>query len=770
MSIEKWNSLEKDEFLNCVEKKDFDSFRSLSCFMDFSSVRGETARKLLEKILFDFSEDDLDIQEKMYYLLDMIIDGITQVSFKNYRKFFKIKNANEIDNILLTIFKKANNESDINKRKIVLEGVTNNFIENIVKDSSYYEECYDNVLKLFEEYGKNLKISKDTSSDFYNELLNRQRNNYVSEEKFVLISLLCNKLSYTERKRKSLIVSAKLKKIDNYLKKREYSKMGVSIDALRGALDGFEKYFNSLKSIRRDGIVITEEQVSLMNKKFLEGSLDPSIIYNICSGITEKSANVIYDKYTQVKLKYLAFIDISDDELSDIDLGYNYNNYKIITKENYYENLVKLFSNIKQEDAEKILVSADVDISIFLLVLFVDYFSVLDIKSVISILKNYSRIVENIGVENLDNNIYLGIPFDKLYFLSKAYENADDITLAVLGDDVIEKIVTGGGGISKNPRDYVNVYLKMLGRENNFIPSINGEYGSCYYESGHDSDVERLLIGKNCDLSCVDLDGAGEEAYLSCLTGCLSDVIVFRDKESNDFVARSLLFRAGNFVVLAPIYGTDGIEEDLYNEDLLRDISTKILSRSSLSQDNIDYVLLAYFYNKDLESVFPLLTDENVSDNFPHADLYTDYFVIGNNTNSENVLIDSSAVMLKSYDRNNDSVRSGDFVTNTDYNKIRALEVFMIEDDYEREYAISNFKFESKSRFDNVFLGQDWYVALQDGTIAEKTILPTSRKGQKDEILELCKELQQIGYNISNDDVIEMMFSDAKNTVSSYSK
>lgn len=759
MYVEKWNTLEKNEFLDCIKKRDFVSFQSLSCFMDFSSVRGLTARKLLEKILFDFDENNLDFQEKMYYLLDKIIDGLAQISYEKYRKFLKIRNVNEIDDIVLGCFQEANEELDSSRCFSLLRELTNNLVNDVAKDDSYFDECYRNILQLFGEYQEKGKVSKSLSIDFYNELLNRQRNYFISEEKFELISKLCNELPYSERKQKSRIVSAKLKKMNVLLKNNDYSKIGVSQDELRKSIENFAEYFSSLKDIKKEGLVITDKQVSLMNEKFLDGSLDISDIHDLCPGISVKSANIIYDKYNQVKLKYLSYVQVGEDDLPELDLGYNYNNYKIVSKDKYYDNLVKLFSNISEEDAEKILVSAESNIEIFLLVLFVDYFSTLDIKSVISILKNYSKVIDKLGVDGLDKNVFLGIPFEKLYFLSKAYESADDITIAVLGEEVVEKIVSSVGTTSKNPKDYVDIYLKMLCRGDNFIPVISGEYNNCYYESGCDSDVERLLIGKNCEYSCIGPGGAGDYTFLSCLTGCASDVILFKEKNNDDFAARCLIFRTGNYVVLAPIYGADGIENNFYNKELLLDISKKIFSAAELKNDNIEYVLLAYAEN-NLDEEFPLLVDAAIREEFPHADMYDKYFVIGNRNNKENVQLESSVPMLASYNRKYKSVKHGYDVTNSDYNRIRALDILMSQNTFDIEDLIKNFSFVDKNKFDDIYLGQDWYVALKDEKIAENIFLPTSRLAQEEEVLKLCKSLQNKNYSINDDDIVNILITD----------
>lgn len=743
---EKWNDLEKEQFKECLRKKDFDSLKNFSCFSDFGCVRGVTAAELLKKIFFDIDEDDLDIQEKFYYLLDGLLDGISELYYLEEARDRKFNNVHQINQEILEYFNDVSSET----ADLVTEAWY--LIDTIVKDNSYFDDCYNKLLELYAFYKKGKFIPREASTEFYNYLLNRQRNDFISETKADLIWRLCKMLPYTKRKENSIRISAKLKKIDEIFKNNRYQELGTTEQEIRNSIDNFSTYLSSLKEMRKEHIEITEEQCSLMNEKFLLGDLKLSDIKEICLGVSDKVANVILNKYTQIKLKYLSKISVADDELPKLELGYNYNNYKIVTVDGYYDNLIKIFSTIEEKDGQQLLQTAENYRYIFLLVFFINYFSEIDLKSVLCILKNYPRIVNGFGNYNEETKEVFGVPYDKLILLSEAYENSDDFTIMALGIDVVKKIVSGDVLTSKNPMAYTDVFLKMLKRNKTSIPPVSGEYENYYYESARDADCERLLIGKNCGASCIGIDGAGEDAFLSVLTGPSADVIIFRDKETNDFIARSLCFRAGNYVVLAPIYGKSAKAREFYNLDLLSSIANQMLSKAREAHDTLEYV---FFTEGPVDLKAPLFKDDCLWKIFPHADIHLDKYLIGGK--SDDVRLDSDKTVLSSYDTVREKVKSTDEISNEELNKLRVLKILFSDDKYLIAEKRKNFQAISKESFDDVYMGQDWYVALKDGKIVDKVVLPVGSERQEEELLKLSSYLTEI--NVL-DDITSILMSE----------
>lgn len=737
-------------FYKCLKNRDFSAIEYLPCFNGyaFSSMRGITARKLLESVYFDFLEDDLETQKRFYLLLDKIIDGICQLSFKNNRKVL-YSNVNQIDNFILDSFAKI----DLEYNSVSLKEVTSFIIDNIVRDKTYWDECYANINNLFQIYINDGKVAHNYSINFYNEILNRQQNNYFREKKLYLIKELCKMLPYTKRKEKSLINGAKLEKIDLYLKEQRYESLGTTEIGIREKLQDFDKYLSSLKTLRKEKYVVTEEQCRLMNEKFLKGNLSFSDVQDICLGISVKSANIVYDKYVQVKMNYLSSVEVDEEELPDIELGYNYNNYKIVWKERYHNNLTEIFSKLKEEDALILLKEAENNKTIFLLIFFIDYFSELSSERVLGILKNYSRIIRDLGGKSNVLNSF-GLSFDKLLLFGEAYNSANDFTISILGNEVVTKITNYLSSTSKNPQDYLNVYMEMLCRDRTYMPPVTGEYGNYYYESAHDADRERLLIGKNCYASCIGIDGAGEDAYIESLLDKTGDVILFKDKDTKEFVARCLCFRRSNYVVLAPFYGKNGIAEELYNCKLISDISSQMINKAKKSNDNLEYIFLTDPLGL-LDNKYKLFGDDCLFKPFPHADLYFMKYLIGSRYNDiENVKLNSLDGILSTYETLRDKVKVTDEISDIEINKLRALDILFLSNKYLKEDKIKEFKIITKNDFDEVFLGQDWYIAIKDGKVVDNIVLPVGSERQNDEILKICKYLVGAGFVENIDDIL----------------
>lgn len=746
------------ELIECLRKKDFDSLLTLDGFCDAYSLRGSTAKRLVEKIFFDFDEDDLDTQEKFYLFLDRIIDGICQVNFKDYRKTFQFTDVNQINDFILKEFKN-NKELD----NILAEDLADSLIDKIVQDDNYFDECFRNVLLLLEEYKATGKILKDSSIDFYNELLNRQRNNCITNEKSHIIKQLCKNLPYTKRKETSRIIGAKIKKIDELFKNHDYGELGLSEGMIREVLKDFSVYLSSLKDIKKENITISQEQSEMFTQAFLDGNLSVEIIQDICPEISVKVANIIFDKYTQVKMIYLPLVSVSKEDLVDLKLGYNYNNYKIVSKDLYYKNISNMLYNIEENDALALIEEADNNKYIFLLVFFINYFRELNVNNVVAILKNYSRIMRDFGEHTEEKNV-LGLSFDKLFTLGNAYNHADDFTISVLGFDIVNRIIKDNV-TGNDPQDYLKVYLEMLARDKVYIPPVSGEFGNYYYESAHDSDCERLMIGKNRSGSCVGIGGAGQHTFLEALTGDEADVIIFKDKNTHEFMARSIVFRAGNYVVLAPIYDREYTAQELYKPELLSEIASQMLNKAREAGDNLDYVFVTHNII-DLDKYFEVFEDDELYDYFPHADLEYCKYLIGTKYDN-NVILKPREVMLSSYDTVRDKVRFKDDITNNDLNKIRALDVLFM-DKYLREDKMRNFEFIDKDDFDELFLGQDWYVGIKNRKIADKKILPINSERQQNEILVLCERLISHGIVESIDD--ELFETISADTQSSHRK
>lgn len=742
-----WSESEKKAFIKCLQNKDFASFESLSCFyrLSFEDLSPKKAKKLIDKIYLDFDENNLDVQEKVYLLLDKIIDGVCKNMYSLQRTSLRFYSVNQINDEVIKAFKAIDEDSTHS----ILNELCN-FLIISINDSVDYDKCYQYLKELYSKY-KDGALTFNDSIDFYNEILNKQQDFYIKQNKLSLIKNLCKDLPYTDRKEKSRMMSVKLAKFDLVLQKKDYISLGTTEEELRDTVEQFSSYLINLKTLKKEGINLTIEQINQMNNCFLEGKLDREQVREKCPNVSETGVNIIFDKYNQLKFPFLENIQVLSTEIPNQDLGYNYNNYKIIYHERYFENLALLFSNIKEKDVNDILLSLDKNPKLAILVFFINYFKPLNEKVVISILKNYYRIANKFDADSKSEDFCL--PFDKLLSLSEAYDNANDDALLILGEELIHKIIRVDGFISSDPTKYIDMYFKMLKRDKCAIPLVDGEFGDLYYEMANDSDTERLMIGKNCFGSCIGIGAGGADAYCQALTEQNADVILFKDKNTNDFIARSLCFRKGNYLVFAPIYGEINLEESLYDVSLWNEISSKILKKAKDNNDCLEYIFLKYGYGL-LDEEFPIIQDWRLDEYFPHADLEDGKcYLIGNSNVNKFLYLDPSNLSSVLYDTKRKRIKTKDDITNDELNRIRMIELKMTEDSQNREDQI--FQYDNINNYDEVFLGQDYCICLKDGKIISKIILPTNCERQRKELDSLYMLLLENGYIKNIEDIFD---------------
>ena len=528
--------------------------------------------------------------------------------------------------------------------------------------------------------------------------------------------------------------------------------MGITEERLRELIASYDEEINKVKKIRRENFYLTKEKLHEINEQFISGKLNEATLSQILPDVNQEVRTIILKKYTLIKAKFLDKITITKDELPPIALGYHYNNYKIGTMEDMYKNIINIVSTISEEEAEDIIFNKEIPKAILELLPLVDHVIGFNTEEMIEILRSYPMVLEHMRKEKIikeatgDKALANFFEFLKI---TEAYASTDDITMSILGKNIIERIRFSDKVTSKNPMDYLKVYESMLAREYTFIPRVEGEFKNYYYASAEDYDRERLLIGKNCNFSCIGPGGAGKEAYLQSLTGHNADVIMIKDKNTKEFVARSLCFRKGNYVVLAPIHGTVGIEESLYHPKLLAEIGKQMIKQSLENNDTLEYVFLSPD-GRFLDDYFPLIEDSYLMDPFPHADLDESAYLITSTKDPEQVEIDSTITMPVMYKTKREKVKGKDEVDNESLTRIKALDVILTENQEDKEEKERNFELVNKDNYDDIYMGQDWYVAINDGQIVDCIILPTGQEEQTREISILKEQLNSL--NMINGD------------------
>lgn len=724
----------------------------LPCFYakEETSFAGNTAVRLLRNLSYQLEEADENIQEQLYLILDKIMDGLATIRYKKDKTTFRFTSIDQINQELLKMFSIADKKDEFENFATLL-----NYKINSPK---FYDECLQKTKELFEYYRKEKNLPRELTTNFYNQILNKQRDVYIKQEKSKMIDSLKRKIPYTKKKEESRIRGAKLKKIDQILEKEEFEKLGTSKEELMILVKDYKEYLNSLKKLKKEHIVINQTELDKINLLFIQGKLTEETLSSILPNVSREILTIVLDKYTQIKSRFLDNVSVTKKDLRSLDLGYNYNNYQIGNQNKIDENIIKIIDTITEEEAQDILCEGPVPQVLKYMLSLVGYFEDFDIPEMIGILRNYPRVLKQMKKEGLIQTSPIGEPrsaimnralkeaipqFANFLTIMKAYDSIDDIGASILGKDLLEKLEESDRTTSKNPAEYLNVYQWMLKREYTTVPPIEGEFLDCYYETARDSDVDRLLIGKIYNMCCIGPGGGGEEAFLSSLTGRNADVIMIKKKETDQVIARSLCFRAGNYVVLAPIYSERGFAIDFYDPGFLSVVATKMLKKSQENNDTLKYVFISP-EGWLVDDYYEIVEDTYLVDPFPHADLKDLAYLIGSTTGSKEVEIDSTVEMPVTYPTKREKIKDKSQITTEEITRIKALDIYFTEAVEEKETKARNFEEVNIEKYDELYKGQDWYIAMANGQIIEEIRLPIHQLAQEHEIHQLKNELAKI--------------------------
>lgn len=731
---------ERKEMIKLIKSGNFEKLAEMPCF-SYTKISGLVAKELAEILNYQFNENDQNIQEKLYNQLDKIMDGIAKRKFIIDKRFLRFRSINQINEYVLKEF----NKIDKYNQEYYFQKLSSTISQKI-SDKNYQNVLLEKIKQLYNYYHQYGTLTRNITTDIYNQVLNKQEETYTKIIRKEMIEKLTKKLPYTEKTQRGRIIGAKLKKIDHLLESRNYQELGTTEDELKQLIKNYDEEINKVRKIKKLPFYLTKEQLNKINEWFLVGRLNENTLKNNLPDIVEEARKVILNKYNLIKCKFLNNISINEEDISKTELGYHYNNFKIGTEENVYENIINIITNISKEEAEDIISKQIIPEEILELLPLVGHIEGFNVKEMILILKNYPMVLHHMKKENILRNESLAKAlshFSEFLIIAEAYDSADDITISVLGKDIVEEARLSDRQTSNNLTDYLEVYQGMLAREYTFIPRVEGEFENYHYESGNDSDRERLLIGKKCNYSCIGPGGAGEKAYYQALTGHSADVIMIKDKTTEEFIGRSICFRKGNCVVLAPIQGTQGIEKSLYCPELISEIGTKMLKQSIENKDTLEYIFLSPD-GRFLDKYFPIIEDSYLIDPFPHADLDEIAYLIASTKPLEEVEIDSTIPMSIIYKTKREKVKGKEEISNADLTKLKALDILLTEDVEKKAEQERNFNEVHKEVYDDIYMGQDWYIGIKAGKIVEEVILPTEQEIQIKEITTLKEKLYSL--------------------------
>lgn len=695
--------------------------------------------ELVSSLWLEIDSNNPTEQESYYTLLDQVIDGVINIKYEKQKNRFKYPSINSISDVVNATFKAIKDkdiEEEVSNLTLELSSFVNGEADNTFIDKEY---LYNKLMTLYEIYAKKKHLSQEDTASLYNEILNKHADAFKSHKKQVMFNeVLKSKFSLTPKKQANILMGRKIEKISALIRNNEFEKLGISEEELTIKVKSLRSYISNLKDIRKQNIIISDEIFDEFEYLFFTNTLTEEKVIQLIGVVDQKIVKQIIDKYNQIKMPFIDRVSLTEEEAKITDyyiygLGFNYNNFLIGNKDHFANIIAKLVNEIDNDILDDILENKEDYKEILKIIPLVDIVPGFELKDLIDILCNYPRVKQRIIEVQKDKNHDINdnvsdifANFDYLIKIANGYASSDDIGRAILGEEVIDKVH------ESNAQKYLDFYLKMYKVKETSIPKIMGETkNGTVFESGNNQDVKRLLVGRYCGGSCIDLlNSAGCETYKLCLLEDNADVIMFTDKRTGAFVARALLFRRGNVVQLAPIYDDGGYANGMYSEELLEDISSQILEKAKANGDNIEFVFITDCWT--FKNDYPVVKDYNFTHRFPHADLDDKASLIGRkgvkkvkkSTNTSG--IDFDAPQLATYIKPRSPIRNGKDVSDDEMSRLRALRIELEDNQELKEDLARAYEPFFNQEYKTTVVGQDWYIAVREDGTFEELVVPTN--------------------------------------------
>ena len=676
--------------------------------------------ELLKVLFMNIDNDNIEVQQNYYNLLDKIIDGIIKIRYENEKNNFKYSNVIDLRNYILDTFINIKNTQNYNLLDDLIEEIYN-FVDCKLEKDYIKKE----ILNYYEVY--KVKDNIDLSSEFSNKILNFYRNNYMSGEKNKIILDLIKKLDITSKKKKLILNSKKIEIITYYIKNGLYDKLGITENDFDIILDSLKESIVNNKDIKHNGVIINDDMFEYFKNSFKKYGYIKQDVFNSMNIDNVEVSKYIYNKFERIKIKFLDKVYLKDNINIDKDkLGFNINNFVIGSYDKYLENIAKLILNIDNDTIDDILYNEKYLNEIKDVIPLVGLIDELNIESLINILTQYSRVREKmISLEQNDSNVkdLVYNNFDDLFVLSKDYSSINDVSLFALGKEVSDVL-------GHKCSEYLEFYKKVLKKETCSIPQVDLKMDNYTFTTGAYSNPERLLIGHVEEThSCINLNNlGGGKTYEEVLTHENADVILIRD--NNKLVSRILVFRRGNVIQLV----TNANYK--FSLDIYKEIARQMLDKAKRNNDNLEYVFVnSYSVKNDNKGI--RLEDNRFINKFPHADFSNEAILLNSeyynkDKKVEDIKLDFDCKVLGSYNSIRKKINYNP--TDLEITRLRALRIELEENEIVKEELARDFEVFYNKEYLKAICGEDWYIAIKNDGMLEEVVLPLNNSKSFEEM------------------------------------
>jgi len=375
--------------------------------------------------------------------------------------------------------------------------------------------------------------------------------------------------------------------------------------------------------------------------------------------------------------------------------------------------------------------------------------------------------------------------YNELQILKDMVKYADAESIAILGKDIIEKLCRRTEYTSGDAKEIVSIakelVCQMVKRDKSTVPFVKGETTNYKYSVYDSQDESILLAGINTN-ACFRIDGNDNDFLHYCALDKNGVVIKITDLFGN-FIARASGFRNGNCVFfnqLRTIYDENvkvsvgaAIRYDII--ETFKIACEDIVNTSQQSPDEIDeidYVIVTCGYSlQDLENDLPddvttkigytpmdiesedweyfvnntaNLRESKAGDGFTTD--YGSYCLICMASFEKNKTLKPEDIKPKNveavYERIRNKIMATDKPDITTYRKVNRINAI------KSYFANEELKIVSVPEDSTVFIGDNWYIISQNGSIINSCVLDFDSKAKIE--YEITKqELTKVTLNLS---------------------
>lgn len=615
--------------------------------MDLSSL------SKCDLLSINIDESDMDVQQSFYSELNYLIDSILDIRYKENKSSFAFYDIASVNAFI------RNNIDSLNYVCTRLY----DFVGHIVSYQSIMSD-----LRQLDTGSESLSLS-DTSF-FCNKILNLHKDYFYRENRKIIYKDLSSKIDVSDRVKKSLFNSVRIKKVINLLSDSIYLKSNKYISEVKR----FKKYIckNDILSSYFD---VFFNNFSSFIDYYRNGCLDIDHVRGI-TGIDDSDVlNLFIKKFNKFILNLSNCVILSDIDKSSIDysnIPFNYNNFKIFDRKRYI-NSIRYISSLC--GLNHFFNKCD---DILFLVSFVGLFDELDFELCSNLINNYDYICRHIDGSICKN-------FFSIYYSCDEFSSRNKMSMYALGKNVSDCIKIS------DSFNYLDFYMKMIKKYGCYIPSVSFYKSDYLYESGCFSDLDRLLIGKKAGTySCIQI---GSPTFDDVLLSFNNDVVLVKD--SNGIKYRIFLFRKGNVVQMATNFKTP------FSIDVYEEICRQIILNSS---GDIKFVFVNTSSCSNKHVNYPIVHDSRFIDKFPYSDLFID-----------SIMLYGDDYNLANYDESNYNLypkKRMPINYNGSIDDVIRLEAFnlILNNNYDIS-LLDKFNYYS---YKSIICGEDWYIIVFD--------------------------------------------------------